>query len=258
MPDMSGPGWLTGMFAGLMITVAVYCAGRLVVARRWRRPTEVDADGGHVVMGVAMAGMLEAGLRFGPAGIWEAVFAGAGAWFAWQVVRVRRGAPLTAWRCPQPLPHLVECGAMLYMFLALPAAVAVRSAAGGMGGMSAPATESRFSPLALVLALFMFGWVVSVGDRLTLRAPALAARVVAVPVPASAVRVASAAPAVGPQDSGPLMTAVGPEHAGTVMEPPQAGCGGTSPGRPFLAPRCAAMCKIAMGITMGYMLILML
>ncbi len=40
--------------------------------------------------------------------------------------------------------------------------------------------------------------------------------------------------------------------------PAATGCAGTAPGRPHLAPRCAALCKIAMGITMGYMLILML
>jgi hypothetical protein len=28
--------------------------------------------------------------------------------------------------------------------------------------------------------------------------------------------------------------------------------------RPYLAPRCAALCKIAMGLTMAYMLVLML
>ena len=28
--------------------------------------------------------------------------------------------------------------------------------------------------------------------------------------------------------------------------------------RPHLAPRCAALCKIAMGLTMAYMLVLML
>ena len=61
---MGGPAWLTDIFAGVMITVAAYCAGRLVVARWWRRPTDVDSDGMHVVMGVAMAGMLVAGLRF--------------------------------------------------------------------------------------------------------------------------------------------------------------------------------------------------
>ena len=247
---MSGPAWLTDIFAAVMITVAAYCASRLVVARWWRRPTDVDSDGVHVVMGVAMAGMLVTGLRFLPVGIWEAVFAAAAGWFGWRFVRVRRGAPLSQWRCPQPVPHLVECGAMLYMYLAVPAvAVAARSAAGGMGGMSV--TGSRFSVLALVLALFMLGYVAWVGDRLTARAPALAAA-----VPAVAVAVAS-----GPQESGTLMTATGPEPAGAASS---GGCAGADPrapesrGRPYLAPRCAAMCKIAMGITMGYMLILML
>ena len=245
---MSGPAWLTDIFAAVMITVAAYCASRLVVARWWRRPTDVDSDGVHVVMGVAMAGMLLTGLRFLPAGIWEAVFAAAAGWFGWRFVRVRRGTPLSQWRCPQPGPHLVECGAMLYMYLAVPAvAVAAKGAAGGMGGMSA--TGSRFSFLALVLALFMFGYVVRVGDRLTARTPALA---VAVP----AVAVAS-----GPQEPGALMTAIGPEAAGAAS---QGGCASADPripvsqGTSYLAPRCAAMCKIAMGITMGYMLILML
>lgn len=247
---MSGPAWLTDIFAAVMITVAAYCASLLVVARWWRRPTDVDSDGVHVVMGVAMAGMLVTGLRFLPVGIWEAVFAAAAGWFGWRFVRVRRGAPLSQWRCPQPVPHLVECGAMLYMYLAVPAvAVAAKRAAGGMGGMSV--TGSRFSVLALVLALFMLGYVAWVGDRLTARAPALA-----VAVPAVAVAVAS-----GPQESGTLMTATGPEPAGAASS---GGCAGADPrtpesrGRPYLAPRCAAMCKIAMGITMGYMLILML
>ena len=173
---MSGPAWLTDIFAAVMITVAAYCASRLVVARWWRRPTDVDSDGAHVVMGVAMAGMLVTGLRFLPISIWEAVFAAAAGWFGWRFVRVRRGTPLSQWRCPQPGPHLVECGAMLYMYLAVPAvAVAAKGAAGGMGGMSA--TGSRFSFLALVLALFMFGYVVRVGDRLSVQAPALAVAV---------------------------------------------------------------------------------
>jgi hypothetical protein len=251
---MGGPAWLTDIFAAVMITVAAYCAGRLVAARwRRRRPTDLDADGVHVVLGVAMAGMLVAGLRFLSAGIWEVVFAGAAAWFAWQFVRVRRGAPLSQWRCPQPLPHLVECGAMLYMFLALPAAVAAKGASGGMG-MSA--TGSRFSFLALVLALFLLGYVVWVGDRLTVRTPALA-----VAGPPSAVTVASAVPvASGPGESGARMAASGPvadgpESGGAASH---GGCADTRPQRPYLAPRCAAMCKMAMGITMGYMLILML
>ena len=244
---MSGPAWLTDIFAAVMITVAAYCASRLVVARWWRRPTDVDSDGVHVVMGVAMAGMLVTGLRFLPVGIWEAVFAAAAGWFGWRFVRVRRGAPLSQWRCPQPVPHLVECGAMLYMYLAVPAvAVAAKGAAGGMGAMDAG--RARFSVLALVLALFMLGYVARVSDRLTARAPALA---LSVPVPA----------ATGPQTPTALMTATGPESAEPAGAASSAACAGTghdSPGARYLAPRCAALCKIAMGITMGFMLILML
>ena len=242
---MDGPAWLADIFAGVMITVATYCASRLVVARWWRRPTDVESDGAHIVMGVAMAGMLVAGLRFAPVGLWEAVFAAAAGWFGWRFVRVRRGAPAGRWRCPQPGPHLVECGAMLYMYLAVPAvAVAAKGAAGGIGAMDAG--RARFSVLALVLALFMLGYVARVSDRLTARAPASA---LAVPA------------ATGPQTPTALMTAAGPESAEPAAAAPSATCAGTghdSAGARYLSPRCAALCKIAMGITMGFMLVLML
>jgi len=42
---MGGPAWLTAIFAAASLAVAVYCAGRLTAARRWRRPTEPDTDG---------------------------------------------------------------------------------------------------------------------------------------------------------------------------------------------------------------------
>ena len=270
---MGGPAWLPDIFAGIMITVAAYCASRLVVARWWRRPTDVDSDSVHVVMGVAMAGMLVAGLRFGSAGLWEAVFAAGAGWFGWRFVRVRRGAPLGEWRCPQPGGHLVECGAMLYMYLAVPAvAVAAKGAAGGMGTMAG--TGARFSFLALVLALFMFGYVAWVGDRLTARTPALAVPALAVTglavtglavtglavtglaVTGLAVTGPGTVPAANlPEAPGALMTATGPPPAAAASP---GGCAGARQGRPYLAPRCAALCKIAMGITMGYMLILML
>ena len=40
--------------------------------------------------------------------------------------------------------------------------------------MTMTATESRFSFLTLPLALFLFGYVVWLGDRVTLHVPALA------------------------------------------------------------------------------------
>jgi len=164
---VAGPVWLTGIFAALMLTVAVYCAGRLAVARRWGCPTELDTDAGHVLMGAAMAGMLVARLRILPAVTWEVVFAVGAAWFAWQLFQSRRRAPAT-WRCLHPAPHLVECGAMLYMFLVLPPVTGRPAAAGmaGIAGMGASAASSRYSFLALVLGLFMVGYVARTADRL--------------------------------------------------------------------------------------------
>lgn len=233
---MGGPGWLSGIFAALMLTVATYCAGRLLAARRWRRPTELDTDGAHIVMGVAMAGMLVSGLRTLPATMWEVVFAAGAMWFGGQTLRARRGARPAPWRCLHAAPHLVECAAMLYMFLLLPASAVTRGTA-GMDAMSAMSTSwvaSRFSFLALPMALFLLGYVVWLGDRLTVPAAALA--------PLAGQRLGTAPPMSG------------------SAAPASADCAdtGTGPGRRYLAPRCAVLCKIAMGITMGYMLILML
>ena len=108
---------------------------------------------------------------------------------------------------------------MVFMFLILPASAAASR-------MTMTATEAGFSFLTLPLALFLFGYVVWLGDRVTLRAPALA---IAAPT----------------GDTGDTRSAIesGPGFATTQS---------------YLAPRCAAICKITMGITMGYMLILML
>jgi Domain of unknown function (DUF5134) len=226
---MTGPGWLTGLLAAVMLTVAAYNVTRLVAAPRWGRAAELDADGTHVVMGVAMAGMLAPGLSFAPRPLWQAVFAAAGAWFGWQFFRTRRGRAAGPWRCPHPLPHLIECAAMVFMF-ALPAAAATTATATapvGMGGMGTALTgaAARFSPLTLLLAVFMVGYVMWLGNNLSALAPATA--------------------------SGTTTTVTtGTVTTGTVTT----GTARTG----YLAPRCAACCKIAMGVTMGYLLIMML
>jgi hypothetical protein len=222
---MASPAWLTAIFAAASLAVAVYCAGRLVVARRGHRPTELDTDGAHVIMGVAMAGMLVSGLRTLPSAIWEVVFAAAAVWFGYRMLQARRGAQSSPWRSSHPLPHLVECAAMVFMFLILPAAA---GAATSSTSMTMTATESRFSFLTLPLAVYLFGYVVWLGDRVTLHAPALA--------------LATAPASAGPRPG---------YGSGSGSPSPE-------PAHPYLAPRCAAICKITMGITMGYMLILML
>ncbi|QMU77866.1 DUF5134 domain-containing protein [Streptacidiphilus sp. PB12-B1b] len=85
MTGMTGggaAGWLIGTVAAAMLATALYCAGRLVAARLWRRPSARDVDVGHALMGVAMAGMLVPGLDPLAAPLWAAVFAAATAWFA--------------------------------------------------------------------------------------------------------------------------------------------------------------------------------
>jgi Domain of unknown function (DUF5134) len=246
---VGGPVWLSGIFAAVMLTVAIYCAGRLVAARRWRRPTELDTDGAHVVMGVAMAGMLVSGLRTLPAGMWEGVFAAGAAWFGGQTLRARRKTTASnPWRCLHASPHLVECAAMLYMFLLLPT---VRSTAARMGAMTGSPDGSRFSFLALLMALFLLGHVVWLGDRLAVRAPALA------PPLGSALALAGQHPAPSVSETaGPVPASMPASIPATI--PGATGCAGVAPGRRPLALRCAVLCKIAMGVTMGYMLILML
>lgn len=220
---MSGPGWLTGLLAAAMLTVAAYNVTRLVAAPRWGRAAELDADGTHVVMGVAMAGMLAPGLSFAPARLWQAFFVAAGAWFGYQYIRTRRGQDLSPRRCPHPLPHLIECVAMVFM-LALPAAAAEAATTPvGMGGMGTAltGTAARFSPLTLLLAVFMVGYVMWLANNLSALAPATGTTA----------------------GTGTLTTGTG--TTGTARTG-------------YLAPRCAACCKIAMGVTMGYMLVMML
>jgi hypothetical protein len=210
---VTGPSWLAGAFAAVMIGIALYCAGRLALSRLRRRETEFDADGLHVAMGVAMAGMLVPRLSPLPGSAWEAVFAGAAGWFTWQAIRTRNGSGPGGWRSSHPMPHLVECVAMLYMLLALPGSRPAGAGAGtpmpGMGG--SPGAAGAFPALAVVLALFLVGYVVWTTDQLASMARARTA-----------------------------VTAAWHQRAGASL---------------MLAPRLAACYKIAMGITMGYMLI---
>jgi Domain of unknown function (DUF5134) len=249
---MAGPSWLAAPLAVAMIATAMYCAGRLAAARLWRRSTEIEADSVHVVMGIAMAGMLLPRLSPVPATAWQAVFGAAAVWFACQAARSRLRQHTTArrWRCSHPVPHLVESAAMVYMLAALPGAWPGRSDQGmampGMGGGRAAAGGS-LSALAVILALFMIGYVLWTADQLTTlaRAPAVAA--------SGAAQDRAAAPdtAAVPIDAAGMQNA--PAAAGAVLP-------GLihRPGGPALAPRLAACYKIAMGLTMGYMLILML
>lgn len=235
-----GPSWLAGAFAAVMIATAVYCAGRIIAARWWRRPTGYDADAVHVLMGTAMAGMLSPALRFGPVGGWDIVFGAAAGWFGW---RAWRGRGLAGHRPAQHVQHLLASLAMLYMLLA--AGPAVSSAAGATTGGS-----THLRTLALLLALALLGCVINSADRLTALPPVAG---IAAARPGPPVMAAAVTTPAGPVLAGPVLAAAArPEApAGEVKAP-------ASARTLALSPRLAACCDIAMGVTMGYLLVLMI
>ena len=137
---------------------------------------------------------------------------------------------------------------MLYMLLPVhgprPAPGRAGMAMAGLGGSTGPA--GGFPVLAVVLALFMLGYIVWTTDRLTSLARA---------------RTAMAGPGRnrGRRSPAAVPMAVPPQAAGDAPGAPAAGTRhGGQAGRPVLAPGLAACGKLAMSITMGYMLILML
>jgi hypothetical protein len=233
---MTGPGWLDGVFAALMMLVAICCAARLAIGRIRGRATELDADVLHVLMGVAMAGMFEPRLNPLPAFAWRVVFAAAAAWFVWQAIRARARTPSRASRCAHPVPHAVECAAMVYMLLAVSHAPGMT-----MPAMAGPERSAGGNPaLALILALFMLGYVLWTTDRL-----------------ASLSRIAAVRRRSADQGRQPV-AAASPVTARQRLRVSSTTVDGGQAGWPSLAPRIAASYKIAMSIAMGYMLVTML
>jgi hypothetical protein len=261
------PPWLADAFAALVLAIAAFSAARLIAARSRRNQDEVDADGIHVLMGVAMAGMFVPRLATLPAPLWEAIFAAGAAWFGGRAVQVRRarlaGGPgrpehlAAAHYCRYPVPHLIDCAAMLYMFWAVAAVRSASGAAAGMSGMAAGG--ARLPVLDLALALAICGYVVWMGDRFPLlSSPLPAGSATARPGPAG--DLVTARPAAGSGQAGLADAAVLTGTSAAVV--PAAGGGPVPPGAPatwpartFLAPRTATCCKIAMGVAMGVMLV---
>ena len=160
----TGPAWLAGAFAVVMLGIALHCTGRLVTARRSGRCDEPDVDAVHVGMGVAMAGMLapSANPLAGHAWDlgWTLFFGLAACWFG-----VRLLVALIEGRGFGSAPaHLVSSGVMLYMMSAAPSTMA------GMAGMDMTVTTPV---LTLALLGAIAGFAVLAMDRV-LAAPRLA------------------------------------------------------------------------------------
>src|SRR5271157_431617 len=251
------PSWILDIFAALMLVVAAVSAGRLVAAQPWRqRAALADIDVAHLLMAIAMAGMLAPSLQTLPNGAWEVIFGVLTAWFAYRVVRDAQVSGVRALAGGHCAPHLIHAAAMLYMFLALTAPAAHGSGMSGMGGAAGTMGTLSLPFLAFIFALALIGY--SIWDLDQLSGPGASGHyslAVARVAPAGAV-LAGAGPGAAAV-SEPAGSAVVTEPV-TASQAQPVGAGGpaSGTGRGILAPWVATSSRIAMGVTMAFMLLI--
>src|SRR5580698_5552788 len=103
------PAWIFDLLGALMLVVAAVSAARLAAARPWQHGSViVDTDIAHLLMAVAMAGMLVSSLRTLPSTVWEVVFGVLIAWYGVRVVRDAQANGVRALAGGHCAPHLVH------------------------------------------------------------------------------------------------------------------------------------------------------
>jgi len=263
------PSWILDIFAAIMLVVAAVSAARLVVARPWQhgaqRAAFADIDVAHLLMAIAMAGMLVASLQTLPNGAWSVIFAVMTAWFGYRVVRDTQVSGVRALAAGHCAPHLIHAAAMLYMFMAFTAPAAHGS--GGMGGMAGGMSGMGTLQLpfvAFVFALALIGYSIWDLDQLSgpgasghyslaaTRVTPTATVLAGVGASAGPGAAAGSALASAPADAS-VGEAAGPAEA--VQVPPASA---PADGTGVLAPWVATGCRIAMGVTMAFMLLIMI
>jgi hypothetical protein len=229
------PAWLLDAVAALMLAVAAVSAARLVRGR------VIDTDLAHLLMAVAMAGMLAPSLRTLPDVPWEIIFGLLAAWFAVRVAGDARANGVRALAGGHCAPHLVHSCAMLYMFLAL------TSTGAGAGGMSAmtgtaggPAMTLAYPTVALLFAFILVGYGIWDLDQLSGRRYSLATTRV------------SLAGVAAPGSSVPVLPA-GRRPDAAEGDAVAAGDRASAAGF-LLSPAVTIGCRVAMGVAMAFML----
>lgn len=266
------PTWILDLVGAVMLVVAALSAARLVVARPWRPDSVIiDVDVAHLLMSIAMAGMLAPSLSTFPNSVWEIIFGLLTVFFAFRVVRDARASGVRALAGGHCAPHLVHSGSMLYMFLALGPAAGMT----GMAGMSGMAMQTlRYPTLAFAFVLVLIGYTIWDIDQLSgkrysprsTRAPlgrvasAVPAMVgaesatSALPGPPAGPVTGDAAVADGADDAGPLT--VGPQPGQGCADGGSVSAAGGSVGEFLLSPAVTVGCRVAMGVAMAFMLLI--
>jgi Domain of unknown function (DUF5134) len=217
-------------------------------------------------MAIAMAGMLVASLQTLPNSAWDVIFAAMTAWFGYRVIRDAQVSGARALAGGHCAPHLVHAAAMLYMFVAFAAPAAHASGGMGMtGGMSGMGTL-QVSFVAFVFALILIGYSIWDLDQLSGGIGAVAGARTAPTGPALAQ--ATAGPgeaAVFASSSGPEGSTVSASSSGrvgsavaTAVRRGHADALTSRADQGVLAPWVATSCRIAMGVTMAFMLLIMI
>lgn len=178
---VSDPIVILDLFAAVMLAVSAYCAARVTLARRLHRTLHYDVNLAHVLMGVAMAGMLAPSLNTLPTAAWEVLFAGLAAWFIWKSASfiARHGfggrSDDGVHGVSHYLTHLAMSSSMLYMYLAGVPASTVRVVSMTMGPAPGTADYVVF-PLFFVVVLSASAvWHLDAFGRFTRAQVALAA-----------------------------------------------------------------------------------
>lgn len=227
---MAFPTWVGYVFAVVLMVVGVYCLGRLVAGVSTGRRSHYGVNLGHVLMAVAMVGMLVPRWSVLSIGLWEAAFGVMAVWFAALAVRTvaTRGVgslvTVAGSHFRHYLIHAVMACAMLYMYwLGMPLTMHGSMEMGAATGAGDPA-------ITLFLLLTLLGSVAWQLNGIERYRPAT--------------QIALVAAGVG----GP---SAGVELAGSRAVGSSGGAD-----RPWLAPRLEVGCHIAMCIAMAYMLVL--
>ncbi|MGO9456729.1 MAG: DUF5134 domain-containing protein [Acidimicrobiales bacterium] len=225
-----GPAWLDDLLAVVMVAVAAVEVGRLSVASATGRPSERDVDAFHLAMGVSMAGMLTGHLSPFAAQAWAVVFGGSAVWFAcrvpWAVAATTHASASLGHRTT----HVASSLAMVYMLLAVGTGPGTARADGAMAAMSSGG--HHLPVLSILLAVALLVGVAHAGR---------------------------AGPGVGALD--PSVADAGDDVSTTAVDGTLVTATTTARARigtrsvPFLAPRLASACEVAMGAVMVYMLL---